>query len=233
MAMITVDPSAALALATALALMLSLLAMRRRRESARPACREAQDTLQRWTPQAARVLTVAERRAHGVLCQALPGFLVLAQVPLARFLRVDPRSADWMQHIGGLSADLLLCDSGSRVLAVIDVRASNLSDGGRRRHDRMSRVLRAAGIKVLSWHEDALPDAGTARSQLLPLLAAPSAPRATPAKAPVSRPMPLIPVAEIEEILAAGDIDSGDAMEPVPSAMFEDFEPVATAAARH
>lgn len=230
--MIAVDPSAALALASALALMLSLLAARRRRQSAQAARREARNSQQHWAPQAARILTVAERRAHDVLCRALPGFLVLAQVPLARFLRVDPRSTDWMQHVGGLSADLLLCDSGSRVLAVIDVRPGGLSDGGRRRHERMTRVLRSAGIKVLSWHEDALPDAAMARAQLLPLLAAPSAARAAPSKPPVSRPMPLIPVAEIEEFLAAGDAESGDALEPVPSAMFEDLEPVPTAAAR-
>lgn len=228
--MMPVDSSAALALALALVLMLSLLAARKRRQPARPAAkRPAAEDSAAWKPHAARVLTVAERQAHTLLCQALPGYLVLAQVPLSRFLRVDERSADWLHSIAGLSADLVLCDGSSRVLAVVDVRGQRLSEGSKRRHERMSRVLRAAGIKVLTWHEEALPDVGLARSQLLPLLAAPSAAREA-AKAPTSsRPMPLIPVADIAEILAEGDADAADgAMEPVPSALFDDLEPVPT-----
>lgn len=220
--MMPVDTSAALALATALVLVLSLLATRRRRPPpARAARRDPQDSVQSVAPVPVRVLTVAERQAHTLLRQAMPGYLVLAQVPLSRFLSVPSRQSDWLQKVSGLSADLLLCDSGSRVLAVIDVRGARLSDNSRRRHDRMTALLRKAGIKVLSWQEDALPDLAMARGQLLPLLAAP-----TPAKdtTPSSRPMPLIPVAEI---LAEGDADHEDqAMEPVPSALFDDFEPV-------
>lgn len=221
--MMPVDASAALALATALVLVLSLLAARRRRPppAARSGRRDNPDTAQAITPVPVRVLTVAERQAHTLLRQAMPGYLVLAQVPLSRFLSVPSRHADWLQKVSGLSADLLLCDSGSRVLAVIDVRPARLSDNSRRRHERMTTLLRKAGIKVLSWQEEALPDLAMARSQLLPMLAAPSPNRET---APSSRPMPLIPVAEI---LAEGDSDHEDqAMEPVPSAMFDDYEPV-------
>jgi hypothetical protein len=216
--MMSVDPAAALALATALILMLSLAAARRRRGRVAPS---AQPSERNWTPQAARVLTVAERRAHALLCQVLPGYLVLAQVPLTRFLRAEGPTHEWLQHVNGLSADLLLCDSGSRVLAVVDVRPNHLSSGSRKRQARMTKLLRDAGIKVLCWDEEALPDLATARQHLLPLLAAPSVARE--AATPVSRPMPLIPVAEV---LADGDAaaQAGDAMEPVNSALFEDFE---------
>lgn len=175
-----------------------------------------------------RVLTVAERQAHTLLRQAMPGYLVLGQVPLSRFLSVPHRQSDWLQRISGLSADLLLCDSGSRVLAVIDVRPARLSDNSRRRHERMTALLRKSGIKVLSWQEDALPDVSMARHQLLPLLTASASTRSATQDqnrepAASSRPMPLIPVAEI---LAEGDNEHEDAMEPVPSALFDDFEPV-------
>ncbi|MBI5259671.1 MAG: DUF2726 domain-containing protein [Burkholderiales bacterium] len=221
--MMPVDASAALALATALVLVLSLFAARRRRPPPRTGKRDTPDTVQTFTPLPVRVLTVAERQAHTLLRQAMPGYLVLAQVPLSRFLSVPSRQSEWLQRVAGLSADLLLCDSGSRVLAVIDVRPARLSDNSRRRHERMTALLRKAGIKVLSWHEEALPDVQMARSQLLPMLAAPSAPREA-AQPSSSRPMPLIPVAEI---LAEGDADHEDAaMEPVPSAMFDDLEPV-------
>jgi len=226
--MMSVDASAALALATALVLILSLFAARRRRPPpARSQRRDNPDTVQAFLPTPVRVLTVAERQAHTLLRQAMPGYLVLGQVPLSRFMSVPHRQSDWLQRISGLSADLLLCDSGSRVLAVIDVRPTRLSDNSRRRHERMTALLRKAGIKVLSWQEDGLPNVMMARQQLLPLLTA-SSPRAAapdPARdaASSSRPMPLIPVAEI---LAEGDADHEDtSMEPVPSALFDDFEP--------
>ena len=58
------------------------------------------------------------------LRSAAPGLMVLAQVPLSRFLRVPTRHshAEWLQRVGCLSADLLVCDTGSRVLAVVDIR---------------------------------------------------------------------------------------------------------------
>ena len=227
--MMSVDATIALAVAAALVLLLSFLAGRRRRPAAqRPGRKDAADNALAHTPVPARVLTVAERQAHTLLRQAMPGYLVLAQVPLSRFLSVKANQSDWLQAISGLSADLLLCDSGSRVLAVMDVRASKLSDNSRRRHERMTALLRKAGIKVLSWQADALPDVALARHQLLPLLTGQSQARDAAQPASSSRPMPLIPVAEI---LAEGDQQHDDAtMEPVPSALFDDFELVPTQA---
>lgn len=227
--MMSVDATIALAVAAALVLLLSFLAGRRRRPPAqRQGRKDAADNVLAHAPVPARVLTVAERQAHTLLRQAMPGYLVLAQVPLSRFLSVKTNQSDWLQAISGLSADLLLCDSGSRVLAVIDVRASKLSDNSRRRHERMTALLRKAGIKVLSWQADALPDVALARHQLLPLLTGQSPSRDAAQPASSSRPMPLIPVAEI---LAEGDQQHDDAtMEPVPSALFDDFELVPTQA---
>ena len=149
------DPIAALAFCAAV-LMLGLLLWHRWQAGARQASarRDALDTVQDWPPEAARVLTIAERRAYDLLRNALPGFLVLAQVPLSRFLRVPTRHsyAEWMQRVGALSADLLVCDAGSRVLAVIDVRPAEQTERSRRRHERMARVLqgrrhRGAGLE--------------------------------------------------------------------------------------
>jgi hypothetical protein len=85
---------------------------------------EVVDTLTGWPPESVRVLSITERQAYDLLRRAMPGFLVMAQVPLARFIRVPSRRSytEWLQRVGSLSADLLLCDSGSRVLAVIDIR---------------------------------------------------------------------------------------------------------------
>jgi hypothetical protein len=224
-------PQAAWALPTTALLLLTLLWMRRRGRAGqrRHANPEHLDTVADWPPQAVRVLTVNERQAYDLLRRALPGFLVLAQVPLSRFLRVPTRNSyiDWIQRVGLISADLLLCDAGSRVIAVIDVRALGETPRANRRHERMVRVLNAAGIRVITWHEGHLPSLAAARAVLAPLASA----GVGMAPETISRPMGLDSTSGLAEILAAGDhaaarADSDDANEPVPSAFFEDCEVV-------
>lgn len=220
------DPLSAAALLAACLLMLSLMAVRRRQRggSGRTPRQEALDTVAAWPPEAARILSATERQAYDLLKRSLPGFIVLAQVPLSRFVRVPMRHSynDWLQRVGQLSADLVICDVGSRVLAVVDIRSPEESARSRRRHDRMARVLKAAGIRVHAWQEGNLPSASEVRSVIGAVLVD-NAPRPT-----ASRPMPLIPVPEIEEIdqlLADGDqIDYGAGMEPVASAFLDELE---------
>jgi hypothetical protein len=212
-------------LAATAALLLTWLMFRRRSRQAPPRGLhgvDAPDTVAGWPPEAARVMTIDERQALDLLKRAIPGSMVLAQVPLSRFVRVPTRRSygEWLSRVGALSADLLLCDSGSRPLAVIDIRAHNETDRSRRRHERLGRVLRAAGVHVIVWREGQLPSAAEVRTTLMPLLG----PVAAGIKPTSSRPMPLIPVAEVEELLAEGDARHGgdDPMEPVPSAFFDD-----------
>lgn len=228
------DPITMAALGGTLLVLLSLLYLRARQRGAgrRPQRQEALDTVAAWPPEPARVMSVSERQAYDLIRRALPGFMVLAQVPLSRFLRVPTRHSytDWLQRVGNLSADLLLCDSGSRVLAVIDIRSPQETERSRRRHERLGRVLRAANIQVLEWREGALPSAAEVRAVVGAAL------KPKPAQQPkptASRPMPLIPVADIEEVLADGDMAAYDlSMEPVPSAFFEDMEPERTDSGR-
>jgi hypothetical protein len=229
--MLPTDPLSTAALGLAAILLLTLLGMRRRARP--PATRRfvaegltaAPDRAQ---PQAARVMTVSENEAFALLERALPGFRVLAQVPLARFLRgpAGGDAAEWQRRIGGLSADLLVCDPTSRVLAVIDVRAAAESERSSRRHDRLLRVLRAAGVSVYAWREDMLPSVEQVRALLGAQLARHADEETARSLFTSSRPMPLIPVPEISEVLAEGDAWAGsqDAMEPVPSGFFEDID---------
>ncbi len=186
----------------------------------------ALDTVAGWPPEAARVVNRHERQALELLLAAAPGRLVLAQVPLSRFLRVPARHsyAEWLQRVGSLSADLLLCDPDGRVRLVVDIRAAQETPRSQQRHDRLARVLRAAGVQVCVWREGALPGLARARSEIAAL--APASPEA-PAAEGSSRPMPLIPVPEIEELLAQGDLRHGDdadaGLDPVPSGFYDDF----------
>ncbi|MBK6789576.1 MAG: DUF2726 domain-containing protein [Betaproteobacteria bacterium] len=224
-------PTASFALPATVLLLLTLLFVRiRQRQGERRgrAANEVLDTVAAWPPESVRVLSITERQAHELLKRAMPGYLVLAQVPLARFIRVPARRSygDWLQRVGSLSADLLLCDSGSRVLAVIDVRAAQETERSRKRHERLGRVLKAAGIQVLVWREGELPSLSHVRSSMAALIGEPS----QGAQPVASRPMPLIPVADIAQVLADGDRAALEAeldatMEPVPSGFFDDFEP--------
>jgi hypothetical protein len=210
-------------LAASLLLVLTFVAarMRTRQGIKSSATREALDTVIAWPPEATRVLSVAEREAYDLLRRAMPTCLVLAQVPLSRFIRVPTRHSygDWLQRVGSINADLLLCDAGSRVLAVIDVRAPNESVRSRRRHDRMARVLKAAGIHLHTWREAELPGLSDVRNSLAALLPPPTA--AMPSS---SRPMPL------SDPRSAADRQARPSMfdmatEPVASGFIDDFEP--------
>ena len=218
---------ASLTLTTTLLLLLALVVVRQRLNGRRAQRerREALDTLAAWPPEAARVLTTTERQAYDLLHRAMPGYVVLGQVPLSRFIRVPSRHSytDWLQRVGSLSADLLLCDAGSRVLAVVDIRPVTESERSRRRHERMARVMRAARIHVHVWREGALPTAAEIRTAMAHV-SAETAPKPT-----ASRPMPLIPVAEMSELLVEGDRAALRAgpdtlLEPMPSGYFDDLE---------
>jgi hypothetical protein len=228
--MLATDPASAVALAAALILLLSIVFMRRKpeRTRTRSSRHDALDTVASWQPEAARILTAAERKAFETVRKALPTHMVLAQVPLSRFLRVPTRHSygQWVSRVGCLNADVVICDAASQVIVVVDIRPAQQSTRGRQRHERMARVLRAANITVVAWHEDHLPGLSEVRAQMAPVLQQ-DRQRALDGGFRPSNSMPLIPVAEMEEVLAHGDARALDAaMEPVPSTLFDEFDPL-------
>jgi len=140
-------------------------------QRSKPGAKEGLDTLMSWQPQATRILTVMECQAYSALRAGLPEHIILAQVPLARFLKVPTRHSysEWLRRVGVMCADLVVCNSASQVIAVVDVRAPEAqeNDRARQRHVRMDRVLQAAGIPLHIWREDALPTAALARNLIL------------------------------------------------------------------
>jgi hypothetical protein len=162
-----------IALALVFVLLLAWKSVRSRQSTA--AASEAQDnvdTLAAWPPQATRVLTDGERRAYDVLRTALPAQVILAQVPLQRFIKVPTRNsyAEWLRRVGHISADFVVCDRHSQVIAVVEILTGEDAPGGRaqRRRDRMIRVLKAAQIAVHVWRATNLPSAEAAREAILP-----------------------------------------------------------------
>ena len=162
------------------------------------------DTVIGWPPQATRVLSTPERMAFATLTRALPDHIVLAQVPLARFLNVPKRNsyADWLRRVGYQSVDFVICDLGSKVLAVVELQALPAGERARKRMTRISRTLNAAQIPLHVWNEATLPSAEVARAALMPAPlstplqpAEPESPRVEPAvpAVPAIAPGPRVP----------------------------------------
>ncbi len=138
----------------------------------RPRALDAVDTLIGWPPEATRVLTVKHQRALDLLRQALPQHNVLAKVPISHFIKVPTRYSyvEWQRRIGHVCVDLMVCDSASNVVAVIELRQPEraLSERARKRHARLERVMRAAGVPVHIWNEAMLPDPVAVRKAFVP-----------------------------------------------------------------
>jgi hypothetical protein len=133
---------------------------------------ERLDTLAGWPPEPTRILRSSERLAFSTLKLALPGYLILAQVPLARFLTVPKRNsyAEWMRRLGNQCVDFVVCDVTSQVVAVVEVRPpiDLLDERVRVRLDRVARALKAAKIPLHVWNEEKLPTIEAAREKILP-----------------------------------------------------------------
>ena len=167
---------------------------------------EDMDTLAAWPPRATRVLNSAERQTYELLCHSLPGHMILAQVPLQRFIKVPTRNsyAEWLRRVGQLNADFVVCDADSQALAVVEVEAEDEQPGSRaqRRRDRMLRVLKSAQVPAHVWRAGALPTVGQVREALLP-----------PAEVP-----------ELSDAVASAPGKSQTLREPPPSTWFDDFD---------
>lgn len=216
------DPTTAIAAALGVvALIVFSVWLRRRQATPRPVVPDQSlDTVQAWPPQAVRVMTLGERQAFEILRRALPGHVVLAQVPLSRFISVPTRFpyAQWLQRAGRLGVDLLVCDFSSRAVAAVEVRTADESARSAKRHQRLVEVLRAAGVTVFEWDEDDLPSVADARAMFLP-----KAPAGADQEVVVTRGgRTLLPVADIRELLADGDATDYGHLEPVPSDFFDD-----------
>jgi len=190
--------------------------------------RDELDTVAAWPPEVTRLLTGGERSAHETLLKALPECHIFSQVPLARFVRVPRRQsyAEWLTRVGHLSPEFLICDRASLVIGVVILQTVQESERGARRRARMARVLKAAGIKVFVWREQAIPTAEAARDQIIQrtgVLDAVPEPVVVSQPKAVRRPAPngRIPVAEV--LLDVPD-DDGPRREPPSSTWFDDLD---------
>ena len=197
---------------------------RRGGDSAGRAAADRIDTVTGWPPQATRVLSNRERLAFGTLVRALPEYMILAQVPVARFISVPKRNsyADWLRRLGYQCVDFAICDMAAQVIAVVELQAdaNPPNDRARKRLKRISRSLEAANIPLLIWRADALPSTGAAREAILP-----KAPPVSATGASVAAAIAATPLANpFDEAGRDSTQDEIVELEPPPSTWFDDLD---------
>ena len=120
-----------------------------------------------WPFYARKPLSQPEQILYFRLVQALPEHIVLAQVQLSRFLGVKKGNnyQSWSNRINRMSADFVVCNKDSSVVAVIE-----LDDATHQREDRQAadekkdKALASAEIRVVRWQAKLLPDVATIQS---------------------------------------------------------------------
>jgi hypothetical protein len=178
------------------------------------------DTVTGWPPQATRVLSTQERLAFGMLVRALPEYMVLAQVPLARFLNVPKRNsyADWLRRVGYQSVDFVVCDMAAQVIGVVELQTAQVSERAKKRMTRIARTLKAAQIPLHVWTEASIPHADAAREAILPK------PVEAPADKVAAKPPTVAPtISSFDEAYKPAD-DALELLEPPPSTWFDDLD---------
>lgn len=185
------------------------------------------DTIAGWPPQATRVLSSPERVAFSTLVRALPEYMVLAQVPLSRFISVPKRNsyADWLRRVGYQCVDFAVCDMNAQVVAAIELQldASPQSERAKKRLARMSRALKAASIPLLHWRSDALPPVAAIRAAIAPPPAVVVPPASTLAMASVEAAAPAGNPFEESRRDESHD-ERIELLEPPPSTWFDELD---------
>jgi hypothetical protein len=142
----------------------------------------------RWPLVARPVLNGTERRLYRLICDALPGHLVFAKLPLVRMCHPadpDPKQVRyWFRLLGSTHVSFAVCDGRGRVLAAVDL-VSEQSPPSLRTQRVKAAVLHACGVRYLSCTGDTLPTQPTLRS-LVPQPQAPTGTAVAAASAPLT-----------------------------------------------
>ena len=109
-------------------------------------------------------LTKTETIFYQRLVEALPDYVVLAQVQLSRFVDFDKsrmhinEKYKWLQPIAYQSVDFLICHKDFSIVAAIELDdKSHASGSAMNRDEKKSANLAAAKIPLIRWHAERMP----------------------------------------------------------------------------
>ena len=221
--MLDLDSTSLAALCGLVLLLVAALWMRRLTESTHKPDPQSLDTVEAWPPQAVRVMTLQERQTYELLKRAAPRRMVLAQVPLSRFISVPTENSygEWLHRVGRLCADFIVCDASSRVIAAVEVRSEGASNRSSERHQRIAQVLERAGIPVHVWTSGALPTVTEVRTMIRG-----AEPERESFAASGVGGLHDMPLPEMYELIEEGDRDAmlAPMADPVSSGFFDDLQ---------
>ena len=99
----------------------------------------------------------------------MPEHIVLAQVQLSRLLDVQSGHSvqAWGNRISRMGVDFVVCNKDSSILAVIELdEVSHLNEAQQEADVKKNKALASAGVRVLRWQVESLPDVAAIKSAL-------------------------------------------------------------------
>jgi len=114
-----------------------------------------------WPFYAKKPLSQPEQVLYFRLIQALPEHIILAQVQLSRLLGVKKGNnyQAWFNRINRMSADFVVCNKDSSIVAVIELDDATHRREGRQVADaKKDKALASAGIRIVRWQAKSIPD---------------------------------------------------------------------------
>ena len=124
-----------------------------------------------WPFYAKKPLSQPEQILYFRLIEALPEHIILAQVQLSRFLGVKKghNYQSWSNRINRMSADFVVCNKDSSIMAVIELDDATHQKPDRQTADaKKDKALEAAEVKIIRWQAKAMPDVSVIKAALLP-----------------------------------------------------------------
>lgn len=119
-------------------------------------------------------LTATEAIFYRTLVQALPEYIVLVQVQISSFLKVDQTQIKrqdyyrWFNPIAQQSVDYLICTREFSVIAAVELDdKSHEKSEAIARDTKKTKNLEAAKIPLIRWHAEAMPELDTIRKAIL------------------------------------------------------------------
>lgn len=125
-----------------------------------------------WPFYAKQLLSQPEQVLFHRLVNALPDYIILAQVQVSQVLGVHKgfNFYEWHNRINRLSYDFVVCKKDGSVLAVIELDDKSHESSERIEADkRKDRATTAAGIRMIRWHVKFMPDESIIRDELTQL----------------------------------------------------------------
>lgn len=124
-----------------------------------------------WPFYQRKPLSAPEQILYFRLVKALPDHIILGQVQLSRLLGVKKgnNAQAWLNRINRMSADFVVCNKDSSIVAVIELDDASHNGEKRQQADaKKDKALAAAGIKIHRWQAKNIPNGEVIQAIFMP-----------------------------------------------------------------